>query len=199
MSKLETTIIQCARDHLNTLRNISAEPESVERSSTLSTFNSMLDGLLMLGHIKDSGLSPDAIAQLLGIERESGPLMNRSFPLSLGTFGSGPHGAGPVPTFRTADGKTFASDLRNAQHTIIKGSDEAVSNLTDILRLHGRPAHTLNDQERIVAALYHREGRKMGVHVALQLGKESKERLSENEFFELMSEPDSIVTVNLRP
>ncbi|QOI07946.1 hypothetical protein [Pseudomonas savastanoi] len=189
MSKLETTIIQCARDHLNTLRNISAEPESIERSSSLSTFNSMLDGLLMLGHIKDSGLSADAIEQLLSIERESSPLTTRSFPLSSGT----------LATFRTADGKTFASDLRNAKHTIIKGSDEAVSNLTDILRLHGRPAHTLNDQERIVATLYHREGRKMGVHVVLQLGKEAKETLSESEFLELMSESDAIVTVNLKP
>lgn len=197
MSKLETTIIQCARDHLTTLRNTSAEPESIERSSTLSTFNSMLDSLLMLGHIKDSRLSPSAIEQLLSFERESGSLMSKIYPLSSGTLT--PFRSADGSTFRRADGSTFAVNLRDANHMIIKGSNEAVSSLTDILRLHGRPAHTLSDQERMVVVLHHREGRKTGVHVGLQLGNEAKETQSENEFLELLAEPDAIVTVNLKP
>ncbi|MCY1165278.1 hypothetical protein D9M73_51810 [compost metagenome] len=66
--KLEQTIIKAARGELQRLRTRSSTAE--DRDDALTAFQS-LTALVMLAHIKDGGLSENAIVELLTIEKES--------------------------------------------------------------------------------------------------------------------------------
>lgn len=68
MHQLEQTIIKAARGELQRLRAPSSTSE--DRDDALAAFQA-LNALVMLAHIQDSGLSENAIKELLAIELEA--------------------------------------------------------------------------------------------------------------------------------
>lgn len=69
---LEQTIVDLAGDHLESYKHAVRSPYNHDWSSSLSQEYWMLNSLLLLGHLANSGLSDSASAQLEAIERELG-------------------------------------------------------------------------------------------------------------------------------
>lgn len=75
MNQLETTIIESARYQLDELRRALARQDDTHRREDVTSAYWMLNGLMTLANIKDSGMSADAIRELQAIERESAQAM----------------------------------------------------------------------------------------------------------------------------
>ena len=78
MNQLEKTIIESAQSQLVELRRELSQPDGQGRNDGASSAYWMLNGLVMLGHLRDNGMSDDGAATLLAIERESAHLMANS-------------------------------------------------------------------------------------------------------------------------
>lgn len=75
MNQLEKTIVESARTQLVELQRELSQPKGQERNDGASSAYWMLNGLVMLGHLRDNGMSDDAAAALLAIERETAQVM----------------------------------------------------------------------------------------------------------------------------
>ncbi|WP_432780693.1 hypothetical protein QZH44_30010 (plasmid) [Pseudomonas corrugata] len=76
MNQLETTVIESARSQLEDLCGALAREEDSDRKDDVSSAYWMLNGLLMLAYVKDSGLGEEAVRELQAIERESATVMS---------------------------------------------------------------------------------------------------------------------------
>lgn len=72
-TQLEQTILNSARVELLLLKQSSQSDES---NDDLQTTFITVTTLVMLGHIKDSGLSEGAVVELLAIENEAAQIIN---------------------------------------------------------------------------------------------------------------------------
>ncbi|APC19494.1 hypothetical protein BLL42_27560 (plasmid) [Pseudomonas frederiksbergensis] len=120
MTKLENTLINLARSHLNSVLSYyeahSAGDNSEEAEADYMGDHGALFALLELGHISDSGIGTEAKAELLEIEAEHAaavpwPAESESSP--------------PINVdVRYQDGRLGTVDVSEARHTIVLGGNQ---------------------------------------------------------------------------